>query len=193
MPQYKIAKDTNGTQNDAPNKATESGRQPGHQSKAPPTPAARAQQTLSLPVGRPGSEVTVWQVPLRPPSSAGGRPSPCPHVVIPFCAHASSSFCEDSSCVGTDATPGTSLNQRADPSPSTSSFRGPAGQGSTRGLAGHQSVRTGCFLRFWVDRNLGGHGLTRHGGCGVNPVLSKGQGGCAWGRGTGHPEGPCSA
>lgn len=54
-----------------------------------------------------------------------------------------------------------------------------ASQGSTRGLAGRQSVRTGHFPRFWVDRNLGGHSLALHGGCGVNSVLSKDQGG--WG------------
>lgn len=139
----------------------------------------------------PGSEVTVWRA---GPSEASLLCRWAPILSVPSGSHLLLHACvliscEDPSRVGSGATPGTSLNRRADPSPSTSPFQGPAGQGSTRGLAGHQSVCTGRFLRFWVDRNLGGHGLTLHGDCEVNSVLSKDQGGCVWGKEDGSPGG----
>lgn len=152
------------SEDDTANKATKSGLRPGRHSKAPHASGVPSRRLPSRCGGRGRRSWRSGLVPLRPP-------------LLRTCVLVSSY--KDPSRVGSGAAPGTSLNRRADLSPpSKTPFRGPAGQGSTRGLAGRQSVRTGHFPRFWVDRNLGGHSLALHGGCGVNSVLSKDQGGC---------------
>lgn len=154
------------SEDDTANKATKSGLRPGRHSKAPHASGVPSRRLPSRCGGRGRRSWRSGLVPLRPP-------------LLRTCVLVSSY--KDPSRVGSGAAPGTSLNRRADLSPpSTTPFRGPAGRQS--GL--HTWIGGTPVSPYWSlsevlgGQEFGGHSLALHGGCGVNSVLSKDQGGC---------------
>lgn len=119
-----------------------------------------------------GSEVTVWWA---VPSEAFPPPPRVLSVVVPFCAQVSSSLARTPVVLDQVPPQGPHLiNVQTHPPAQAPSevlrVRAPP-------HVDRQDTGLSVLVAFWVDRHLGGHGVTLHGGCGVNSVLRKDQGG----------------